>query len=67
MDDWPMSEGTTTVERVFRQEYGRLIASLVRRFGTRTPPSAPSSAVNAANSREARNLSQAVVSAAARS
>jgi RNA polymerase sigma-70 factor (ECF subfamily) len=25
--------GTTAVERVFREEYGRLIASLVRRFG----------------------------------
>ena len=24
---------TTAVERVFREEYGRLIASLVRRFG----------------------------------
>jgi RNA polymerase sigma-70 factor (ECF subfamily) len=28
-----MQEGTAAVERVFRQEYGRLIASLVRRFG----------------------------------
>jgi RNA polymerase sigma-70 factor (ECF subfamily) len=28
-----MQDGTAAVERVFRQEYGRLIASLVRRFG----------------------------------
>jgi RNA polymerase sigma-70 factor (ECF subfamily) len=28
-----MSDGTAAVERVFREEYGRLIASLVRRFG----------------------------------
>jgi RNA polymerase sigma-70 factor, ECF subfamily len=28
-----MHAGTTAVERVFREEYGRLIASLVRRFG----------------------------------
>jgi RNA polymerase sigma-70 factor (ECF subfamily) len=28
-----MQEGTAAVERVFREEYGRLIASLVRRFG----------------------------------
>src|SRR6201996_618883 len=28
-----MSEDTAAVERVFREEYGRLIASLVRRFG----------------------------------
>jgi len=28
-----MQGGTTAVERVFREEYGRLIASLVRRFG----------------------------------
>ena len=28
-----MHGGTAAVERVFRQEYGRLIASLVRRFG----------------------------------
>jgi RNA polymerase sigma-70 factor, ECF subfamily len=28
-----MQEGTAAVERVFRQEYGRLVASLVRRFG----------------------------------
>ena len=28
-----MLSGTTAVERVFREEYGRLIASLVRRFG----------------------------------
>jgi RNA polymerase sigma-70 factor (ECF subfamily) len=28
-----MSSGTTAVEKVFREEYGRLIASLVRRFG----------------------------------
>src|ERR1700710_2573098 len=28
-----MLPGTTAVERVFREEYGRLIASLVRRFG----------------------------------
>jgi RNA polymerase sigma-70 factor, ECF subfamily len=28
-----MKGGTAAVERVFRQEYGRLIASLVRRFG----------------------------------
>ena len=28
-----MHPGTAAVERVFRQEYGRLIASLVRRFG----------------------------------
>src|SRR4051812_39269169 len=28
-----MHEGTAAVERVFREEYGRLIASLVRRFG----------------------------------
>src|SRR3954447_23402789 len=28
-----MQSGTTAVERVFREEYGRLIASLVRRFG----------------------------------
>ena len=28
-----MPGGTTAVERVFREEYGRLIASLVRRFG----------------------------------
>ena len=28
-----MYDGTAAVERVFREEYGRLIASLVRRFG----------------------------------
>jgi RNA polymerase sigma-70 factor (ECF subfamily) len=28
-----MPDGTAEVERVFREEYGRLIASLVRRFG----------------------------------
>ncbi len=28
-----MRSGTAAVERVFREEYGRLIASLVRRFG----------------------------------
>src|SRR5450631_1718993 len=28
-----MQSGTAAVERVFREEYGRLIASLVRRFG----------------------------------
>ena len=28
-----MQGGTAAVERVFREEYGRLIASLVRRFG----------------------------------
>src|SRR5512146_3153592 len=28
-----MQGGTATVERIFREEYGRLIASLVRRFG----------------------------------
>ena len=28
-----MPEGAAAVERVFREEYGRLIASLVRRFG----------------------------------
>ncbi|MGA8245651.1 MAG: sigma-70 family RNA polymerase sigma factor, partial [Nocardioides sp.] len=28
-----MPDGTAAVERVFREEYGRLIASLVRRFG----------------------------------
>jgi RNA polymerase sigma-70 factor, ECF subfamily len=28
-----MPDGATAVERVFREEYGRLIASLVRRFG----------------------------------
>src|SRR3954449_8483933 len=28
-----MQDGTAAVERVFRNEYGRLIASLVRRFG----------------------------------
>jgi RNA polymerase sigma-70 factor (ECF subfamily) len=28
-----MRDGTAAVERVFREEYGRLIASLVRRFG----------------------------------
>jgi RNA polymerase sigma-70 factor (ECF subfamily) len=28
-----MTSGTTAVEKVFREEYGRLIASLVRRFG----------------------------------
>ncbi|MDT7548982.1 MAG: polymerase sigma-70 factor, subfamily, partial [Actinomycetota bacterium] len=28
-----MHSGTAAVERVFREEYGRLIASLVRRFG----------------------------------
>src|SRR3954469_2413123 len=28
-----MEHGTAAVERVFREEYGRLIASLVRRFG----------------------------------
>ena len=28
-----MLSGTAAVERVFREEYGRLIASLVRRFG----------------------------------
>jgi RNA polymerase sigma-70 factor, ECF subfamily len=28
-----MDVGTTAVERVFREEYGRLIAALVRRFG----------------------------------
>ncbi len=28
-----MQGGAAAVERVFREEYGRLIASLVRRFG----------------------------------
>src|SRR5256885_11517332 len=28
-----MQRGTAAVERVFREEYGRLVASLVRRFG----------------------------------
>ena len=28
-----MQDATAAVERVFREEYGRLIASLVRRFG----------------------------------
>jgi len=28
-----MQDGTAAAEQVFRQEYGRLIASLVRRFG----------------------------------
>src|SRR5215213_4081669 len=28
-----MQNGTAAVERVFREEYGRLIASLVRHFG----------------------------------
>src|SRR3954469_1677778 len=28
-----MQQGTAAVERVFREEYARLIASLVRRFG----------------------------------
>ena len=28
-----MQRETAAVERVFREEYGRLIASLVRRFG----------------------------------
>src|SRR5881394_2627586 len=28
-----MQRGTAAVERVFREEYGRLIGSLVRRFG----------------------------------
>ncbi|MBV9094522.1 MAG: RNA polymerase sigma factor [Streptosporangiaceae bacterium] len=28
-----MQDGTAAVERIFREEYGRLIASLVRRFG----------------------------------
>ena len=28
-----MQHETAAVERVFREEYGRLIASLVRRFG----------------------------------
>src|SRR3954464_13639118 len=28
-----MQDGTAAVERVFREEYGRLIATLVRRFG----------------------------------
>jgi RNA polymerase sigma-70 factor (ECF subfamily) len=28
-----MQSGTAAVERVFREEYGRLIASLVRRLG----------------------------------
>src|SRR6476659_2280912 len=28
-----MEGGTAAVERVFREEYGRLIASLIRRFG----------------------------------
>src|SRR3954471_5263810 len=28
-----MKDGTAAVERVFREEYGRLIASLARRFG----------------------------------
>jgi RNA polymerase sigma-70 factor (ECF subfamily) len=28
-----MQDGTAAVERVFREEYGRLVASLVRRFG----------------------------------
>jgi RNA polymerase sigma-70 factor (ECF subfamily) len=32
-DDGSMQGGTAAVERVFREEYGRLIASLVRRFG----------------------------------
>src|SRR5579875_289634 len=31
--DGSMRGGTAAVERVFREEYGRLIASLVRRFG----------------------------------
>ena len=29
----PGEDGTAAVERVFREEYGRLVASLVRRFG----------------------------------
>jgi RNA polymerase sigma-70 factor, ECF subfamily len=33
MGDRPMPDGGAVVERVFRDEYGRLIASLVRRFG----------------------------------
>jgi RNA polymerase sigma-70 factor (ECF subfamily) len=32
-DRRPMTEPTAAIERVFREEYGRLIASLVRRFG----------------------------------
>jgi len=28
-----MQRGSAAVEQVFREEYGRLIASLVRRFG----------------------------------
>src|SRR3954452_24015959 len=28
-----MQGGTAAVERIFREEYGRIIASLVRRFG----------------------------------
>ncbi|MEU5727016.1 hypothetical protein ABZ783_35105 [Micromonospora sp. NPDC047738] len=32
-----MQPATTAVERVFREEYGRLIASLVRRFGPGWP------------------------------
>ena len=33
-----MQGETAAVERVFREEYGRLIASLVRRFGDPSPP-----------------------------
>jgi len=32
-DGWSTQGGAAAVERVFREEYGRLIASLVRRFG----------------------------------
>jgi len=32
-EDRPIHSGKAAVERVFREEYGRLVASLVRRFG----------------------------------
>jgi hypothetical protein len=60
-----MPDGTAAVERVFREEYGRLIASLVRRFGTQNDRAYLGR--KRGEVAEARNLSQAVVSATARS
>ena len=33
-----MQDATAAVERIFREEYGRLIASHVGRFGDPSPP-----------------------------
>ena len=32
-DDTPMTDAHAAVERIYREEYGRVVASLVRRFG----------------------------------